>query len=266
MIDNKKKLLREIEIQESDIDKLNFKKYELVRVYAVDKKFINVSFMQSIICECHFRKSTFRNCDFTGANISNTNFQGADFIGCTFDYTTFTGTHINTIPLRRNLPNRENLKVQLAKSLRLNYTSIGDYDGVNFAINIEIAATLEHLKKAAFSKEAYYRGKTEFSGFGRLLHGAKYFYYLFLDLLWGNGEKPLRMFISIPLLLTLLSLIFSCSLNISILTSIKETISIFFLGGKSDLLGVTSSSIANIMRYLALGLFVSSLVRRISRR
>ena len=266
MLENKKTLLREIEIQETDLDNLDFKKHELVRVYAVEKKFINVSFMQSIISECHFRNSIFRNCDFTGTDISNTNFQGADFIGCTFDYTTFTGTHINTLPLRRNLPSRENLKIQLAKSLRLNYASIGDYDGVNFAIDIEIAATLEHLKKAAFSKEAYYRGKNEFSGFGRLFHGMKYFYYLFLDLLWGNGEKPLRMFISIPLLLTLLSLIFSCTQNISIVTSIKETISIFFLGGESKLLGFMASSTANIMRYIALGLFISSLIRRISRR
>lgn len=266
MLDNKKIFLKETEIQESDLDKLNFKKHELVRVYAVKKKFINVSFMQSIISECYFRNCIFKDCDFTGANISNTNFQGADFIGCTFDYTTFTGTHISTIPISRNLPSRENLKIQLAKNLRVNYASIGDYDGVNFAINIEISATLEHLKKAAFSKEAYYRGKTEFSGFGRLSYGIKYLYCRFFDFLWGNGEKPSKMFLSIPLLLTLLSLIYSYSLNISILTSIKETINIFFIGGESSSLGLIASSAVNIMRYIALGLFVSSLVRRISRR
>jgi len=266
MIENKKIILKETEIQECDLDNLNFKKYELIRVYAIDKKFINVSFMQSIISECHFRNCIFRDCDFTGAKISSTNFQGADFTDCTFDYTVFTGTHISTIPLRKNLPSRENLKIQLAKNLRINYASIGDYDGVNFAINIEISATLEHLKKAAFSREAYYRGKTEFSGLGRLAHGMKYFYNLLFDFLWGNGEKPLKMFISIPLLLVLLSLVFSYSINISIFTSITETMNIFFIGGESTTLGIIASSVTNIMRYFALGLFISSLVRRISRR
>lgn len=266
MLENKKTILKETEIQESDLEGLNFKKHELIRVYAVGKKFVKVSFMQSILNECHFRNCIFRDCDFTGAKILSTNFQGSDFTGCTFDYTIFTGTYISTIPLKKNLPSRENLKIQLAKNLRINYASIGDYDGVNFAINIEISATLEHLKKAAFSREAYYRGKTEFSGLGRLTHGVKYFYNLIFDFLWGNGEKPLKMFISIPLLLVLLSLLFSYSINIPIFTSITETMSVFFIGGESNTLGVIASSITNIMRYFALGLFISSLVRRISRR
>ena len=266
MIDIKKTLLEEVEIQEGDLSDLNFIKYELVRVHAVRKKFTNVSFKQSIIKECYFRRCIFRDCDFTGANISSTNFQGSDFIGCTFNYTTFTTTNIGITPLSKNLPSWENLKMHLAKNLRINYASIGDYEGVNFAINIELSATLEHLKKAAFSKESYYRGKSEFSGLGRVSHGIKYLFYLFFDLLWGNGEKPLRMFASIPFILAILALMFTLILKVPILSSIEETINIFFIGGESTSLGFIASSIANTMRYIVIGLFVSSLVRRLSRR
>ncbi|MGD9841839.1 MAG: pentapeptide repeat-containing protein [Steroidobacteraceae bacterium] len=266
MLEHKKKITKEVEIQNEDLNNLDFYQHELVRVHAIDKKFVNVSFKQSIIRDCYFRNCIFRDCDFTGAGITNSNFQGSDFVRCTFDYTTFSGTHISTIPLKRNLPSRENLKMHLAKSLRMNYASIGDYEGVTFAIDIEISATMEHLKKATFSREAYYRGKKEFSGFGRIEHGAKYLYYKFLSFLWGNGEKPLKMFISIPILLGLLSVIFSYSVDTPIILSINETIHVFFIGGQSNKLGFVSSSLANIMRYIALGLFVSSLVRRISRR
>jgi hypothetical protein len=267
---NKKVLLKEKEILEEDLKGINFERHELIKVYAVGLKFVGVNFRQSIIDGCYFRRCIFRDCDFTGANIIRTNFQGTDFIGCTFDYTTFSGTQIGITPLSKNLPSWENLKMQLAKNLRLNYASIGDYEGVNFAIKVELSATLEHLRKAAFSRESYYRGKKEYSGMGRIRHVFKFMWHfmwhLGFDLLWGNGEKPIRMLISIPLMLVAMALIFTVSVDMSILDSVKETAHVFFIGGASIKIGLWSSAVINIFRYVVIGLFVSSLVRRLSRR
>lgn len=263
---NKKEHIKEKELEEEDLKDLNFERYELTRVYAVGLTFTDVSFKQSIIHECYFRNCVFRNCDFTGANISQTNFQGADFIGCTFNYTNFQGTQIGIAPLRKNLPGWENIKLQLAKNLRMNYASIGDYNGVNFAIRVELEATMEHLKKAAFSREAYYRGKKEYSGVGRIWYILKFVWFWLLDKLWGNGEKPVRMLVSIPLLLLVIAFICNVVLGQSFGTSVKETSTVFFIGGASNMLGIYASSVISVLRYVVMGLFVSILVRRLSRR
>jgi hypothetical protein len=263
---NKKKHIKEKELEKEDLKDLNFERHELTRVYAVGLTFTDVSFKQSVIHECYFRNCVFKNCDFTGANISHTNFQGADFIGCTFNYANFQSTLIGIDPLSKNLPGWENTKLMLAKNLRMNYASIGDYNGVNFAIKVELEATMEHLKKAAFSREAYYRGKTEYSGFGRILYILKFVWFWFLDKLWGNGEKPIRMLVSIPLLLFLIVFIFNVVLGQSFGASVKETSTVFFIGGTSNVLGIYASSVISVLRYIVMGLFVSVLVRRLSRR
>lgn len=263
---NKKNLVKEQELQKGDLPDLNFERHELVRVYAVGLTFTKVSFKQSILDECYFRNCIFKNCDFTGANIFRTNFQGADFIGCTFDYTEFHTTHIGLIPLSRNLPCWENTKMRLAKNLRMNYASIGDYEGVNFAIKIELSATREHLWKATFSNEGYYRGKEEYSGIGRASYLAKYLSFWFLDKLWGNGESPARMLLSVPLILVMFAIANSVSLVQPLAPLIQEVFSAFLVGGASTILGFAATSTLTMFRYMVIGLFVSSLVRRISRR
>lgn len=263
---NKKEHVKEKELEVEDLKDLTFERHELTRVYAVGLKFVDVSFKQSIIQESYFRNCIFTNCDFTGANISQTNFQGSNFIGCTFNYTNFQGTQIGIAPLNRNLPGWENIKMKLAKNLRMNYASIGDYNGVNFAISVELSATMEHLRKAAFSREAYYRGKEEYSGGGRILCIFRFIWFWLLDKLWGNGEKPVRMFISIPLLLLVIATTCTLVLGQSFATSVKESSTVFFVGGASHVLGLYTSSVIIILRYIVIGLFVSSLVRRLSRR
>lgn len=263
---NKKKLVKEQELEEEDLAGLSFERHELVRVFAVELVFSKVSFKQSLMDECYFRNCVFKNCDFTGANISRTNFQGADFIGCTFDYTTFHGTRIGLLPLSRNLPCWENTKMQLAKNLRMNYASIGDYEGVNFAIKIELSSTREHLWKAAFSNEGYYRGKKEYAGLGRASYFLKYVSFWFFDKLWGNGESPARMFISVPLILLIFAITNSLILVHPMGPLMMEVSSVFLAGGTSAMLGFFATSALTLFRYIVIGLFVSSLVRRISRR
>ncbi|QGQ21447.1 pentapeptide repeat-containing protein [Gimesia benthica] len=263
---HKKQRIKEKEIQQDD-ESLNFERCELIRVYAVDFSFENVSFKQSIINECYFRNCQFKNCDFTGAKISDTNFQGAEFLGCNFMYTSFDRTQIGMGPLKRNLPIQDNLKMYLAKSLRMNYASIGDYEGVNFAIKVELEATWSHLFKAAFSREQYYRDKSEYNGFwNRSWYVIKCLNFGLFRLIWGNGEIPSLMFLSIPCLVFVMSLLIFLSSDISFHDSIRETFSVFCVGGKSAKLSLLSSSVINIARYIAMGLFVSSLVRRLSRR
>ena len=266
MKQHEKKSIKEHQIEEEDLAELSFEQVELHRVYAKGLTFRNVSFKQAIIDKCYFRKCTFTECDFTGAEISDTNMQGADFAGCIFNYTTFNRTLVGTAPIAKNLPSWDNVKMHLAKNLRMNYASIGDYDGVNFAIRIELAATKEHLHKAAFSREAYYRNKPEYSGWKRIWQILHYTWFLMLDLLWGNGERPIRMLGSIPALLALATALVIGIFNLPVMDASSEVFSTFIFGGKSEIIGVWTSAAINLLRLLVIGMFVSSIVRRLSRR
>jgi hypothetical protein len=56
-------------------------------------------------------------------------------------------------------PQRENLKLKFARTLRTNYQALGDSDAVNKAILVELNATRVHLSNAWRSNEPYYRKK-----------------------------------------------------------------------------------------------------------
>lgn len=263
---NKKKGIKEKDLEQDDLTEVSFARHELSRVYAVGLTFENVDFKQSIISECYFRKCTFTNCDFTGALIRSTNMQGSEFSGCKFLYAAFTQTEIGIDPLSRNLPSEENLKQRLAQSLRMNYASLGHYEGVNFAIRVELAATMEHLKKAAFSRESYYRNKDEYRGLGRLRYIAKFLTFWLLDKLWGNGEQPARMFISVPAILLFIAFLISFGSRQNLGAIILATVETFVIDGDPAAFAVGWVITITLLRYVVLGLFVSSLVKRLSRR
>lgn len=265
---NKKKLIKDKELEQVDLDEtgVSFARSEMIRVYAVGLTFRDISFKQAVINECYFRNCTFVKCDFTGANIQSTNMQGASFDGCEFRYVQFRQTEVGIDPIGKNLPPQENLKQSLAKNLRMNYASLGDYEGVNFAIRIELAATMVHLRKAAFCRESYYRNKPEYQKLGRLRYALKFIWFWLLDKLWGNGEHPGRMLISIPVMLFGFAGLIALSNNDTLSQSILSSWSVFLLGANDATLGLGWLMALSLLRYIVLGLFVSSIVRRLSRR
>ena len=184
--DNKKELIENRDIVEDPHD-CDLSKKELVRLYAVDKKFTDVNFKQSIIRECYFRKCKFVRCLFDGANIKECNFKGAQFTGCSFEYTTWEKTLLEERFLDSCLPSKQNIARDLVRSLRNNFVQIGDYEAVNKAAAIEVKLTGEHLFKAAYSRESWYR--EHYVGIERLKHGFQHARWKSLDLLWGNGES-----------------------------------------------------------------------------
>lgn len=266
MRSNKKECLKEVDLEQDDLDGVSYFRHELFRVYAVSLTFKGVDFRQAVISECYFRNCVFIDCDFRGARIKSTNFQGAEFSDCKFSYAEFSSTDIGIDPLSKNLPQEENLKQRLAQNLRANYASLGDYDGVNFAIRIELSATKEHYRKAAFSREPYYRNKKEYNGYGRVFYLVKFFRFWVLDKLWGNGEHPGRMLVSVPILLFLFASAVSYFSDSSLAVTIPDVSKVFVVGGDAVTLSASGVITVTLFRYVVLGLFVSSLVKRISRR
>ena len=143
---NRFRVVDQIIEQSSEFSDYSNKIYQ--RVVAKEVEFEKIDFKYTVFDNCYFRKCNFSKCDFTGCKFVGSNFRGAVFSGCKFDYATFEKTIIDDSLLDNNCPSYENLKLYFARSLRTNFQSLGDAEGANKAIKLELVATEIHLKKA----------------------------------------------------------------------------------------------------------------------
>ena len=238
---------------------------ELTRVLAVDQTFTGVSFKQCAFTSCYFRNCKFIRCDFTGANIKESNFKGSQFEECSFRYMTWERTLLDERFLDTCLPSEENLARDLARSLRVNFGQIGNYEAVNKAVSIEVKLTGQHLYNAAYSRQSYYRAK--YKGLARVTHVLQHLRWRSLDLLWGNGESIFRVIRSAGLLVVLVALLYMRdAAGVSFPDAFIEALCHFWgVQYRSPLPPAYVVSLT-VLRFVIFGLFMAILVKRLSRR
>ncbi len=243
----------------------SFEKQELLRIYAVDRLFSDTSFKQALVSNCYFRNCTFIRCDFTGAHIKESYFRGSTFDACKFQYTTWEKTHLDEEFIDRCLPPEENLARDLIRSLRVNFSQIGNYEAVNRAAAIEVKLTGQYLYNAAYSKQAYYRTLEKYQGINRLWNIGRHLKWKFLDLLWGNGESLVRVILSALVLNILLAVFLTVSSEtIAFFSAFKQTFWAFW--GIAPQVPDGFLLILTVARLVFFGLFMAILVKRLSRR
>jgi len=265
LIDHKKEKIEDKEFSE-DVTGEDYSRKDISRVFAVGKRFKDVDFSQSNLSSCYFRNCRFIKCDFTGAAFKDCYLKGASFPESSLKYTTFSSSQLDDAILDNSLPSEENLARDFVRALRVNFSQVGNYEAVNKAASIEVKLTGIHLHKAAYSREAYYRGKEKYTGIGRAKAVFDHAQWKFLDLLWGNGESLFKIFMSSLAFVILMSFImFMSSSN----TFSDATISVFynFWGVKSDLnIAKPYLVFLTVIRLLFFSLFVSVLVKRLAKR
>jgi hypothetical protein len=261
-IDNPFKDLIDVQFDTKNIDEFVCEKTQLLRVSGIAKTFENCNFKYCNIDDCYFRNCKFINCDFTGSQFKNSSFRGSQFVGCKFDYSRFSNTKITNTILDNNQPGFENVALEFAQSLRVNFGQIGDVKGVNKAINSELRATKIHLHKGAFSPESWYRDK--YHGWERARYIYDYFVFSFLQLIWGNGESLRNIFCSMVFVILLATSISVFKGN-EFVPTLVIAIQTFF-GSAKDQLGASLDIFLIFSRFILLGMFVSVLVKRLSRR
>ena len=242
------------------IRKENYDRTRFRLVAAKGVHFQGVLFRYCLFEDCYFRDCRFEDCDFTGASFRNSNLRGCSFDGSRFDYCRFSHTLVPQVILERHMPGYENVALELARALRVNYAQTGDPVGVNKAISAELDATQIHLHKTVWSKESYYRSKHH--GWNRVAKFVRYYWFRLLDLIWGHGE-------SLPKLLRTVAICYGAATFVlyrpefGLLRAIRDSFLIFWGTSSSrPLLGATAVAV----RTMLLGLFVTILVRRLSRR
>lgn len=173
------------------IDGRKFINYLFIRAVAKNIIFKNVDFSKTMFENSYLRYCKFIRCNFEGAKFSSSNLSGSYFVDCNFDYVTFEKTFVDD-EIFECAPKKDNLKYKFARSLKLNYVSIGDHIRASKAVTIELQATKAHLKDSWLSGEEWYRLK-----YGGLKRRAEQFWKWFkvsaLDFVWGNGESLWRL-------------------------------------------------------------------------
>lgn len=252
-----------------DVNDSDWSNLQLTRAVAMKKRFKGVKFSNTTFDNCYFRDSYFENCDFTGAKFLSTNLHGSKFRNCKFDYATFERTLIDRSVLADNSPLHENLRMRFARSLRMNYQQIGDAPSANFAIQVELRATEVHLLRSWLSSDDYYRKK--YFGPDRFFQFVSWSAFKLLDFIWGNGEKISSLLRSVAIVLMGI-LFFEIYLAPTRMTSAELWATVIdapqvFLGiKKPNHIPEGWLSLITIIRFIALGLFMTILVKRFNRR
>lgn len=254
---------------ESDIRDSEFSNHLFLRVSAKEKRFTKVDFKYTIFDTCYFRKCVFDTCDFTGCRFKDTSLVGSTFHGCKFDYAAFDKTYVESEILDVCCPPFENLKLRFARSLRTNYQALGDTESAKKALDVELEATESHLHKAWRSNESYYRKK--YAGFARFRAFRQWMAFKFWDLMWGNGESILKLLRAVLVIWLLMAANHVIMLGnpIHLPDYLKALLSIPAIA-----FGVTKPSsypefylaLVTLIRFVFLAMFISVLIKRLSRR
>jgi len=240
-----------------------------VRLVAKRRTFRNVDFRYSTFSDCYLRDAKFDSCDFTGCHFVSTNLHGAIFSGCSFEYATFEKTSVDPTILDTEYPKQENLRMRFARSLRLNFQSIGDAAAVNKAMRMELEATGTHLFKAFASSEEYYRKKYR----GILWWKVLYAWLLFRlgDFVWGNGESLKRLVRCVVLILIAMTLYDALNFGDP---RISRTYWDAFLRSFDTFMGVQVATtypgpyvaVVTLIRLIAIGFLLSIIIKKFNRR
>ena len=241
-----------------------FRNYLFQRLIAKEVRFEEVDFSYTIFDTCYMRKCAFVNCNFTGCRFVASNLYGSAFDGCKFDYSVFERTLVDGEILNVGFPGHENLKLRFARTLRMNFQSLGDSDSTNKAIKLELAATEDHLRKCWNSSESYYRAK--YRGWKRIETLVSWLNFKVWDFVWGNGESLWKLGRAVAGALLIMALVNVRLTATGYAESLWHAPAVFFgIKNPAEYPDIYLASII-ALRLLAVGLFLSIIIKRFSRR
>lgn len=246
---------------------LKFKLF--IRVGGKKIIFKEIDFSHSYFENCYFRDCVFENCKLDGCKFTNSNFHGCSFPNSTFEYANFEKTFIDNDVLINNIPKYENITSKFARSLRLNYSSLGDAESAHKAMKLELKATETHLYKSWQSKEKYYR--TKYQGLNRIAHFFKWFNFRIQNFVWGNGESPKKLFFTgfyLWVIMTIIDVFYFKDNNLisNYFYSFLQMPSVFLGINKPSHYSEIYLSVIAISRLIGFSLFMSIIIKLFNKR
>ena len=168
--------------------------------------FRDCDFSYSVFERAYLRGATFENCRFVGCRFVDSNLRGTHLHVCEFKYASFQRTLLEPKEILAVLLQEPNLRRDSLQNLRANAVEIGDYASQRLFVLAEVEANRDHLTRALKGSEDYYRRKypgaldklRALAALARLRIGG---------MVWGHGERPLRMLGSATVLVAALTLL-----------------------------------------------------------
>lgn len=234
-------------------------------------------FSHCLFEDCYFRSTDLQSVSFVGCHFRNCEFDGARIIDCDFSYAEFHNCSISYKQIKRTLPQRQNLRWRLARSLRVNSSLRGDKEDFRQFLLEEIRASEQYYYKKAFEWDEKYYGKYKWND--RVEGFLKWGNSKLNKFIWGYGEHPFQV-----LLVSLGIVVFFAALYRLFALGILPTGTgaSFFDYLQFSFLSFTNSThrkfnpisdwghlfaaIESILGIIAFGFFVTALFQRISKR
>jgi hypothetical protein len=231
--------------------------------------FRKIHFNHSVFDGCYLTGCVFDGCDFTGCRFIGTNFHQSSFSGCKFWYATFERTQIDDDILISEAPAEENLRMRFARTLRMNFSQLGDAKAVNRAISLELQATEQYLRNSwSRDRNSYYRKK--YPGLKQSWQFFRWAEFKVLDLVWGNGESIFKLVRSIALVVAAVAIYDVTALgnprDISAYWDSIQQAPAIFLGVLPKSYPPLALTLIAGSRYVGLALLTALLVKRFGRR
>lgn len=244
-------------------------------------EFINCNFSFSRFKDVYFRNCSFVNCRFIGSKWSDSNFTRINLTKCDLSYVEFKNVHLESTQVIKNLPKEPNVKQKLLQNLRKNFESRGERESIKKILKYEIDASHEYYEDAITNKNSYY-SKEYNTPYKRIKLRIEKYKHKFFWYSWGHGEFPFRIFLMAFALLILCSA-FQSFTNLNFQAIPAEVVDyilnqfgrilFIFLGIKEEPIfnslgevNIIVRATVIVIRYSAVGMFISALTRRYSWR
>ncbi len=258
----------------------NFSSHWLLDVAGKEVEYVNCNFSASIIERGYFFHAKFKNCVFIGARFVDCNFRQATFEQCKFDYVDFNRCVLPVPQILANLPSFANVRWELLHNLRANERNMGDTRHETAIVQKEIDAEIEHWRSIRTRPSGYYEKYNNRSDYFKAwYHTVKL---IFEKFAWGHGESLLRLALATAVALLMLSVVHCLngieSVDQQTIPSIARNFlqSLYFVFQLFvDLPSVSATEVATnpvvstlavVLRYVAIGLAIPVLYKHISKR
>lgn len=186
----------------------NFSYSTFDNVGAKGSRFELCNFNFCLFDMAYFKEAEFFGCTFIGARFRDSNFRQATFERCDFSYASFEGTLVPEDQVLQCWPLHPNQRLDLARSLRANFTAMGHHQLASKFFRVEMVEEGAHLRRAALGSTPYYA--REYPGLvNRVAFGVRYLVHGLSERVWGHGESPWKLARSTVAGLALLSASFT---------------------------------------------------------
>jgi hypothetical protein len=149
-------------------------------------QFIECNLSQVAFLECYFRRTRFSQCDIVNAKFERSEFSQASIDDCRLDFASFRECEITLQTVHFRADADPHVQARVCRNLKLNAMSMGHFADAGELTFMEKSYERRQLYRHAFGRQHETPG-------GRAESLRAWLVSVFLNLLWGYGEKPRRI-------------------------------------------------------------------------